>query len=82
MKKPDTTRRMLKATRILRGYDQSQLARAVRLKQWDISYYETGRRNPDLRIAERIAKILGSDPQTLFPELFLDGIPAQGAMEA
>ncbi len=70
MKKPDTTRRMLRATRILRGYDQSQLARAVRLKQPDISYFETGRRTPTREDAVRISRILGAEPASIFPEIF------------
>ena len=70
IRKPDTTRRMLRAARILCGYDQAQLARAVRLKQPDISYFETGRRTPSIKDAEKIAKALGSDPSVLFPEVF------------
>jgi len=70
MKKPDTIRRMLRATRILRGYDQTQLARATRLKQPDISLYETGRRTPTREAAIRISRVLGTEPMLIFPEIF------------
>ncbi len=57
----------------MQGLDQSQLARAVRLKQPDISYFETGRALPTHEQAQKICKVLSADPQFLFPELFREG---------
>ena len=64
------TRRSLRAARIMRGLDQVQLARAVGLKQPDISYFETGRRLPNRKQAGRICRVLEVDPKAVFPELF------------
>jgi transcriptional regulator with XRE-family HTH domain len=64
----------LRSLRILRGYDQNQLARAARLKQPDISYIETRKRQPTREQAEKICRILGAEPNNLFPEIFAPAI--------
>jgi transcriptional regulator with XRE-family HTH domain len=58
-----------KKLRTLAGYDQIQLARAVRTSQPVISRIENGKLTPDIVLAEQIARILGVNALLLFPQL-------------
>ena len=55
------------------GIKHQELADEVGVKENDISLFITGRKEPSPAIAQRIAKVLDTKKEKLFPELFLNG---------
>ena len=55
-----------KMARLALGLRQYQLAERVGLKERDISYIETGRRDPPADIRARLADVLGKPTWELF----------------
>lgn len=56
---------MLKYFRERKGLSQSQLAKYIGVSSSTISMYETGRREPDFEVEERIADFFNVDLNTL-----------------
>jgi len=52
----------IRAERLAVGLSQSQLARAARVSQPNLSAYENGRRSPSLEVLDRIARALRGRP--------------------
>lgn len=52
----------IRAARLTAGMSQSQLARAARVRQPNLSAYENGHRTPSPEVAERIARALQGLP--------------------
>lgn len=50
--------RRLKAARVLRDMTQRDLAEKLGIQEIEISRFETGRKQPDARMKQRIAEIL------------------------
>lgn len=57
----------LRELRVARTLNQAQLARLVRVSQQTLSKYESGAIVPPVHVQARIAAILGTDVDTLFP---------------
>ncbi len=66
------SRKALKLSRIGAGYTQLNLADEVGIKERDITLIETGRKESSPAVAQRIAKVLDTKKEKLFPELFLN----------
>lgn len=54
----------IRSERIAAGMSQSELARAARVPQPNLSAYENGRRNPSPEVRERIARALRTRPSS------------------
>lgn len=65
-------RKVLKLSRMGADYTQLKLADEIGVKERDITLIETGRKEPSPVIAQRIAKVLDTKKEKLFPELFLN----------
>lgn len=57
----------LKVTREKKGFTQVQVAEKAQLSERGYQYIETGRRVPSVMIAQRIASVLHSSVEELFP---------------
>ena len=60
-------RNNLKVTREKKGFTQVQVAEKAQLSERGYQYIETGRRVPSVMIAQRIASVLHSSVEELFP---------------
>jgi transcriptional regulator with XRE-family HTH domain len=63
----DTELSWLRLAREWRGFSQKELARRARTKQAQVSRFESGRSEPTLAVARRLADALGVDVNLLFP---------------
>lgn len=64
-------RKVFKLARVGAGYTQMNLADEVGIKEREITLIETGRKQPSPVVAIRIAEILKTKKERLFPEMFL-----------
>lgn len=58
----------LKLGRIKRGIQQRRLASLVGISQTELSHYEVGRRRCPANLRRKIADLLSTTPEQLFPE--------------
>ena len=79
---PKTTREWLKKSRMERGLTQTQLAKKIGIDNSAIGMYESGRRDPSVKVAKAIAFVLNLnwtrffecyDEETCFLELKTKG---------
>src|SRR4051812_22074114 len=59
--------RQIKAARVQRGWSQGELARRLDRTQTAISYWEGGKRTPDLDELVRLAGVLGQEVSFFLP---------------
>ena len=57
----------LKVERVRKGVKQWRLASLIGISQAELSHYETGRRPCPTDLQDKIAKVLESPIETLFP---------------
>lgn len=55
----------MKLLRVSNGYTQTQLAKSLQVDRSVLALYETGRRNPDLEVIYKLAKIYGIRMESL-----------------
>ena len=60
---------LFRSYRALRGLSQQQVAEALGEPQHYVSFLETGKAIPPLRIAKKICRLLRAPLEELFPEL-------------
>lgn len=60
----------LKIFRIKAGLTQLELARKLGIKERVITFWETGRSEPQIEQAVDIARVLEADAAQIFPEMF------------
>lgn len=60
----------LKLYRIKAGLTQFDLAKRLGIKERVITFWETGRSEPQIEQAVDVARILEADPAEIFPEMF------------
>ncbi|MFA5481513.1 MAG: helix-turn-helix transcriptional regulator [Bacilli bacterium] len=61
-------RNILKELRTKQGLTHRELAKKTGINHTSIFYYETGTRNPTLKMACRLASFFGVPVETLFPQ--------------
>ncbi len=60
----------LKMYRLKAGLTQIELAEKLPIKERVVTFWETGRSEPSIEQAVDAARILGAEPQEVFPELY------------
>ena len=60
---------LFRSYRALQGLSQQQVAEAIGEEQYYISFLETGKCIPPLRVARKICRLLRAPLKELFPEL-------------
>lgn len=58
----------LRRARFEHGYSQTELAELTHISRQLLAHLEKGRRQPSLPVARRLARILGTAPDALFPD--------------
>lgn len=74
-------RAALRQVREARGLTQAQVAALAGIDRVSFLHIESGRRNPSLAVALRIATVLAADPRDLFADLARDPESAPAAGE-
>jgi DNA-binding XRE family transcriptional regulator len=64
----------LKIFRIKSGLTQLELANRLGVKERVITFWETGRSDPQIEQAVDIGRILEVDPANVFPEMFKSNV--------
>jgi len=73
---------LFRSYRALQGLSQREVAEALGEPQHYVSFLETGKAIPPLKIAKKICRLLKAPLEELFPELRVDGRPsAKGRRE-
>ena len=69
--------RLFRSYRALQGLSQRQLAEAIGEEQYYMSFVETGKAVPPLKVAKQICRLLRAPLKELFPDLVKeDGRPS------
>lgn len=72
-------RTTLREAREAKGLTQAQVASMAGIDRVSFLHIESGRRNPSLPVALRIASVLEADPRDLFADLASDSEQAPAA---
>jgi len=68
--------RLFRSYRALQGLSQRELAEAIGEEQYYMSFVETGKAVPPLKVAKQICRLLKAPIEELFPELRVDMRPS------
>ena len=66
---PNRKSRLFRSYRALRGLSQLDVAEAIGEEQYYVSFLETGKCIPPLRVARKICRLLRAPLKELFPDL-------------